>query len=218
MREHGVLRRALLVYSPDAAQCAPAPRSTPSRSASRAAVPRFRRELSRADARAGLHLPDPRQAEQPGGVLVPTLVTQHDRGREITDYVRTVTGKGRSAMPRRSPRPGDARVMYQNHAAREDTIVFPAWREGLSESSCARWARPSRISSTASSARTGSTTRSSRSPRSRRRSASPISRNSPRRRRPEHKHGRQQRKRSKPKCGGSRGRLSKCCSCFCGSA
>jgi hemerythrin-like domain-containing protein len=75
-----------------------------------------------------------RKSQNPAGALVATLVAQHDRGREITDYIRAVTGKGKI---------GDAEalagafetldLMYENHAAREDTIVFPAWREGLSE-------------------------------------------------------------------------------------
>jgi hemerythrin-like domain-containing protein len=63
-----------------------------------------------------------------------TLVQQHDRGREITEYIRTVTGKGTLGDAEAMARALDSyAVMYANHAAREDTIVFPAWREALSD-------------------------------------------------------------------------------------
>jgi iron-sulfur cluster repair protein YtfE (RIC family) len=59
------------------------------------------------------------------------LVEQHRRGREITDYILTSTKSGKI-----SPSVGAelAEVlealdrMYEHHAAREDTIVFPAWK------------------------------------------------------------------------------------------
>jgi hemerythrin-like domain-containing protein len=61
-----------------------------------------------------------------------TLTAQHQRGREITDYILAVTSAGKISTAHAEPL---ARVfdgltlMYQNHAAREDTIVFPAWKE-----------------------------------------------------------------------------------------
>ena len=65
---------------------------------------------------------------------VDVLKAQHDRGREVTDYILAVAGKGAIST-------GDAEalarafetfvLMYQNHAAREDTIIFPAWKEAL---------------------------------------------------------------------------------------
>jgi hemerythrin-like domain-containing protein len=64
------------------------------------------------------------------------LIAQHQRGREITDYILAVTGKGAIGTADAEPL---ARVfdnldlMYENHAAREDTIVFPAWKDVLSE-------------------------------------------------------------------------------------
>lgn len=65
------------------------------------------------------------------------LVVRHDRGREITEYVLALT---------RGPKIGTASGaaladaldgfvrMYQHHAAREDTVVFPAWKAALGES------------------------------------------------------------------------------------
>jgi hemerythrin-like domain-containing protein len=63
------------------------------------------------------------------------LTAQHQRGREITDYILAVTNGPRIASQHAVPL---ARVfegmvrMYENHAAREDTIVFPAWKTNFS--------------------------------------------------------------------------------------
>ena len=62
------------------------------------------------------------------------LKTQHDRGRQITDYITSVTKPGRIATANQLPL-ADALeafvVMYQHHTAIEDTIVFPAWKDAL---------------------------------------------------------------------------------------
>jgi hemerythrin-like domain-containing protein len=63
------------------------------------------------------------------------LTAQHNRGREITDYVLAVTHSPRISTANAEPL---AKVfesfvlMYENHAAREDTIVFPAWKKNFS--------------------------------------------------------------------------------------
>src|SRR5436309_9876771 len=63
------------------------------------------------------------------------LINQHNRGREITDYVLAITNSSRISTAHAEPL---AKVlegfvlMYQNHAAREDTIVFPAWKKNFS--------------------------------------------------------------------------------------
>jgi hypothetical protein len=60
---------------------------------------------------------------------------QHQRGREITEYITSATANGRVATVDAEPL---ARAfatfvpMYENHAAREDTILFPAWKAALS--------------------------------------------------------------------------------------
>ena len=67
---------------------------------------------------------------------VDVLKAQHDRGREVTDYILTIAGKGSIGTSDAEPlaRALEAFVlMYQNHAAREDTVVFPAWKGTLSE-------------------------------------------------------------------------------------
>ena len=60
------------------------------------------------------------------------LEAQHTRGREITAFIKSAAGSGNVSEANREPlaRAFDTFIrMYQNHAAREDTIVFPAWKE-----------------------------------------------------------------------------------------
>jgi hemerythrin-like domain-containing protein len=75
------------------------------------------------------------KAGGPGAADVDVLKAQHDRGRAITDYVTGVIAKGAIGT-------GDAEpvaaalaaleLMYEHHAAREDTVVFPAWKATMS--------------------------------------------------------------------------------------
>lgn len=62
------------------------------------------------------------------------LVAQHQRGREITEYLlavsRTAIGVA-DAEPLARTLEAFAR-MYEERAAREDTVVFPAWKKLLS--------------------------------------------------------------------------------------
>jgi hemerythrin-like domain-containing protein len=67
--------------------------------------------------------------------LVDTLLAQHKRGREITDFVRSKCASGKIATGDAEP---VARAlesfsrMYDAHAAYEDTIVFQAWKQSMS--------------------------------------------------------------------------------------
>jgi hemerythrin-like domain-containing protein len=133
MREHGVLRRALLVYSES--------------------IPKIRSNVASLDAgalyRTGVlfrdfgenyhekmleeeHIfPVVRKGTGEAPKLVDILLAQHARGREITSYLLAVTKGGRIATANAEPlaRSLEAFVlMYRNHAAREDTVVFPAWK------------------------------------------------------------------------------------------
>jgi len=136
MREHGVLRRALLVYHE--------------------VVPRLRQDAGKLDASA-LHqtaslfrtfgedyhekmleerriFPVVRKMKGRAAKYPDILVAQHQRGREITAFVLSVTGQSRIAGGNAEPlaRAFETMVrMYQHHAAREDTIVFPAWKQNL---------------------------------------------------------------------------------------
>jgi hemerythrin-like domain-containing protein len=138
MREHGVLRRALLVY--------------------RETVPRLRQDASKIDPRA-LHqtadlfrvfgeeyhekmleeqhiFPIVRKMKAEAAKYPDVLIVQHERGRKITDYILAVTNFPSIAPGNAEPlaRAFESMVrMYQHHAAREDTIVFPAWKENFTQ-------------------------------------------------------------------------------------
>jgi len=138
MREHGVIRRALLVYFE--------------------VIPKLRQNLSSVGAAAlrqtaqlfrtfGEDYHERMLEEQHIFPLIrkqgselkryaDILTEQHNRGREITDYVLAVTNGPKISSAHAEPL---AKVfesfvrMYQNHAAREDTIVFPAWKKNFSD-------------------------------------------------------------------------------------
>lgn len=136
MREHGVLRRALLVFLE--------------------VVPKLRQNAAGVDATAlqetaklfrtfGENYHERMLEEQHIFPLIrkqgpelkryaDILVEQHNRGREVTDYVLAVTNGPRISVAHVEPLAKVLEtfvVMYQNHAAREDTIVFPAWKKNF---------------------------------------------------------------------------------------
>src|SRR3984893_5017094 len=64
------------------------------------------------------------------------LTDQHKRGRQITDYVLAVTNASKVSTGHAEPLANVLEglvLMYQNHAAREDTIVFPAWKKKFTD-------------------------------------------------------------------------------------
>jgi hemerythrin-like domain-containing protein len=67
---------------------------------------------------------------------VDTLKAQHNRGREITDFILGATAGGSIGSGKAEPLARAFEffaIMYANHTAREDTILFPAWKTALSE-------------------------------------------------------------------------------------
>ena len=136
MREHGVLRRALLVYS----EVAPGLRSKfagipPSALAKTANLFRvFGEEYHEKMLEEAYIFPAVKQSGGPAASLADILISQHQRGREITDYILALT-RGEKLDAGKAEALAlslDAFVlMYRNHAAREDTIVFPAWKQTL---------------------------------------------------------------------------------------
>jgi hemerythrin-like domain-containing protein len=138
MREHGVLRRALLVYI----ECVPKLRANPAGLGAGAIAQTaklfrsFGEDYHEKMLEEAHIFPAIRKAGGPAAAYVDVLIEQHNRGREITDYILAVTSKG--AIGARDAEPLARAfetfvLMYQNHAAREDTIVFPAWKDALSE-------------------------------------------------------------------------------------
>ena len=136
MREHGILRRILIVYREvgprlvadaagvDALAIADATRLF------QAFGERYHEQLLEEQ-----HI-FPLVSKSGGGAagLIPALLAQHARGREITGYVldRTRSGRVGAAGADQLARTliGFAR-MYEPHAAREDTIIFPAFKKAV---------------------------------------------------------------------------------------
>ena len=138
MREHGVLRRALLVYRESALRLRrDAGRLDPGPLARTAGLFRnFGEDYHEKKLEEAHIFPALRKLGGPGAAYVDVLIAQHRRGREITDYVLAVAKKGRIGTAQAEPLARALEsldLMYENHAAREDTIVFPAWKQSLSE-------------------------------------------------------------------------------------
>jgi len=133
MREHGVLRRALLVYT----ESIPKIRSD---AASLDAEALYRTGVLFRDFGENYHekmleeehiFPVVRKGPGEAPKLVDILLAQHARGREITSYLLAVTKGGKIATANAEPLARSLEsfvLMYRNHAAREDTVVFPAWK------------------------------------------------------------------------------------------
>ncbi|MGE5060854.1 MAG: hemerythrin domain-containing protein, partial [Betaproteobacteria bacterium] len=138
MREHGVIRRALLVYY----EVIPKLRQNPGAidaSALQQTAKLFRtfgedyheRMLEEQHIFPLIRKQGPELAR-----YADILTQQHQRGREITDYILAHTGKikmsslGAGSLARVME---PFVLMYQNHAAREDTIVFPAWKKNFTD-------------------------------------------------------------------------------------
>lgn len=136
MREHGVLRRILIIYrevspklvanaaSVDAAALAGAAKLF------QAFGERYHEQLLEE-----AHIfPIVRKAGGEAAGLVDTLLAQHARGREITSYILDRTKTGRvgtaDAEPMAKALTAFSR-MYEPHTAREDTIVFPAFKKAV---------------------------------------------------------------------------------------
>ena len=136
MREHGVLRRALLIYAELADKIRRNPASIDAAALHKTAqlFRRFGEDYHEKMLEEQHIFPLVRKLKGEAAKYPDVLVAQHQRGREITDYMLAVTAGPRIASRHAEPL---ARViegfvlMYQNHAAREDTIVFPAWKENF---------------------------------------------------------------------------------------
>jgi hemerythrin-like domain-containing protein len=136
MREHGILRRILIIYrevSPKLVANAAAVDAGALAGAAKlfqAFGERYHEQLLEEQ-----HIfPIVRKTGGGAAGLVDTLLAQHARGREITAYILDRTKTGRVGT-------GDADTMakamtafsrmYEPHTAREDTIVFPAFKKAV---------------------------------------------------------------------------------------
>jgi hemerythrin-like domain-containing protein len=138
MREHGVLRRALLVYREIAPRLRAGGGRFDARPLNQAAqmFRSFGEDYHERKLEEAFIFPAVKKAGGPAAAYVDVLHAQHDRGRQATDYMIAVTRTGSLVSGAAEPlaRALEAFVlMYENHAAREDTVVFPAWKTALSE-------------------------------------------------------------------------------------
>jgi hemerythrin-like domain-containing protein len=130
MREHGVLKRVLLIYREgirriDAGEPVPAQPLHAGAGIIRTFIEEYHERLEER------HV-FPRLVK--AGKLtdtVPVLIRQHQRGRALTGRVLDATAKPASRQDRRRLAADMAAFirMYEPHEAREDTVVFPAMRE-----------------------------------------------------------------------------------------
>jgi hemerythrin-like domain-containing protein len=137
MREHGVLRRILLVYQQTAGRLRNAD-SVDISALNRAAqlFRTFGEDYHEKMLEEAFIFPALRKLHGPASLYPDVLIAQHHRGREITDYILAVTAHPKLSSSRAaglSQAFDGFALMYQNHAAREDTVVFPAWKQALGE-------------------------------------------------------------------------------------
>jgi hemerythrin-like domain-containing protein len=138
MREHGILRRALLVYQESAMRLRQDPASVPSDALEKAAnlFRVFGEDYHEKQLEEVFIFPVVQKLTAAAASQVNVLLVQHARGREVTDYLLSVTKADKipsnSVEPLAKALEAFAR-MYQHHAAFEDTIIFPAWKAATGE-------------------------------------------------------------------------------------
>lgn len=137
MREHGVIRRAILVYRDIATKLRTKPASVNLKLLGRTAdlFRSFGENYHEKELEETHIFPIVRKAGGQASAYVDTLISQHQRSHELTDYVLAAVAKGGVSATEAEllARVLDSvELMYEHHSAREDTVVFPAWKEALS--------------------------------------------------------------------------------------
>jgi hemerythrin-like domain-containing protein len=138
MREHGILRRALLVYQESVVRLRQDPASVPAEALEKTAqlFRVFGEDYHEQRLEEAYIIPLIKKVQGPVAIYADVLVAQHARGREITDYVLTVTKGDRIATNQLESvtKALESFVrMYEHHAALEDTVIFPAWKATTGE-------------------------------------------------------------------------------------
>jgi hemerythrin-like domain-containing protein len=137
MREHGVLRRALLVYTIAWERLRTVGHADIRPAALLHTAQLFRNfgeDYHERKLEEDIIFPAVRKLKGAVAGYPDILKQQHDRGRELTSYVMEVTRGGKIASGNIYPLSDALRqfvLMYQMHAAREDTELFPAWKASL---------------------------------------------------------------------------------------
>lgn len=143
MREHGVLRRLLVIYRETAGmiRTAAAPLDLAALGQAAALFRSFGEDYHEKALEEAHIFPMVKKAGRVSGV-VDTLIAQHRRGREINAYVTGVASSGRLATGQAGPLAAALESfarMYEIHTAIEDTVVFQAWRDSLNAKELDAW-------------------------------------------------------------------------------
>jgi hemerythrin-like domain-containing protein len=138
MREHGILRRALFVYREAAIKikqdAASVPADTLEKTAQMFRV--FGEDYHEKKLEEAYIFPALKKAQSPAAAYTDVLLEQHVRGREITDYLLSVSKADK--IPTNSVNAVVSAMesfvrMYEHHAAVEDTVIFPAWKAAVGD-------------------------------------------------------------------------------------
>jgi hypothetical protein len=157
MREHGVLRRALLVYRETAPKLRGGEVDPVALNRTAKLFRDFGQDYHEKKLEEAFIFPVVSKAGEPAASYPDVLKAQHDRGREVIDYIMAITGKGRIA-----PRDTEnlARVMESFVLMYERTrSSSPHGRRRFPRSSSTNSATSSRRSRSSSSEPTGTRTR-----------------------------------------------------------
>jgi len=136
MREHGVLRRVLIVYS-EAADRLRGAETGIDAAALVDATELFRdfgQQYHERTLEEGLVFPVLQQSGAESADLIDVLVAQHRRGEEVTNYILSATQGGQIGTANTEPLAEALESivrMYRAHAAWEDTALFPALKKVL---------------------------------------------------------------------------------------
>ena len=136
MLEHGILRRALLVYQESATRLRQDPASVPPEALEKAAnlFRVFGEDYHEKKLEEVFIFPALKRTPSAAVAYVDVLLAQHVRGREITDFVLSASQADKFAASSVEPlaKALESFVrMYAHHAAIEDTVVFPAWKTAV---------------------------------------------------------------------------------------
>ena len=125
MQEHGLLERILLIYDEGARRIEHAEPLDPALLHSAAGI--VQRFVEQYHEQLEEQFVFPRlTTAQRETQLVATLLLQHERGRLLTEDILRRTGA--TPGPELAERLRSFTRMYRPHAAREDTVLFPAFR------------------------------------------------------------------------------------------
>lgn len=181
MREHGLLKRILLVYGEAVRRIEADEDLPPTPVAGAGKIIRSFIEDYHEKLEEDFLFPRFKKANKLVD-LTDVLLKQHQAGRRLTDTtLRLANDKDLKSPDKRKALAESLRLfvrMYAPHEAREDTVLFPAFHEIIAPTSTTHWAMISSGASTTCSARTVLMGWSAAWPRSKRAWASTTCRNS----------------------------------------